>query len=326
VTWTSLVRAVASGSTVAKSGGCNGCADSGALSAQEIASGDGYLEFTTSNARWLRFVGLGSRNSGTTGGEIAFALRLHKGVAEVRESGAYRAATRFSGGDALKIAVSNGVVRYLKNNQVFYTSQVAPSYPLVADTALYESKAEVSNAVIAATTTGTAPAPEPSPSPSPSPTPTPGAATWTNLVNASLSGSVLWKSSGCDGCSDAGAVAAEQVASGGYVEFTVDEVTRLRYLGLASPGGSAATITMPWSLRVANGYVEVRESGTYRQDTSVTVGDVLRISVSGSQVSYAKNGTVFYTSTVTASSSLAVYARLNNLNATIASARIASGQ
>jgi hypothetical protein len=83
---------------------------------------------------------------------------------------------------------------------------------------------------------------------------------------------------------------------------------------------------MPWSLRVANGYVEVRESGTYRQDTSVTVGDVLRISVSGSQVSYAKNGTVFYTSTVTASSSLAVYARLNNLNATIASARIASGQ
>jgi hypothetical protein len=318
VTWTSLVKATASGSSVIKSGGCNGCADSGALSVQEIPSGDGYLEFTTADARRLRFVGLGARNTGTTGGEIKYALRLARGVAEVREGGSYRAEARFASGDALRIAVSGGVVQYSKNGQVFYTSQVAPTYPLVADTALYDAKADVSQAVIASSSADAgAPAPTPTPSPGSG-----GLVSWGGLINATLSGSLLYKSSGCDGCADAGAVAAQQVASGGYVEFTVDEVSRLRYLGLGAPGGNPTTVTMPWSLRVANGYAEVRESGAYRSDTPVAAGDVLRISVSGSSVTYSKNGGVFYSSATPASSTLAVYARLNSINATIASATV----
>ena len=52
----------------------------------------------------------------------SFALRLQGGIAEVRESGAYKSETSFQAGDTLRIAVENGTVKYSKNGAVFYTS------------------------------------------------------------------------------------------------------------------------------------------------------------------------------------------------------------
>ncbi|HEY9420514.1 MAG TPA: hypothetical protein VIW92_03795, partial [Thermoanaerobaculia bacterium] len=46
VIWTSLVNATASGGTLQKTGGCDGCPDAGAISQQQIASGDGAVLFT----------------------------------------------------------------------------------------------------------------------------------------------------------------------------------------------------------------------------------------------------------------------------------------
>jgi hypothetical protein len=153
VTWTSLVHAAVSGNVLKKSGGCSGCADSGALSQQQISSGDGYLEFTATDAAPLRFIGLGTRNTGTTGGEIKFALRMQSGVLEVREGGAYRMDTSFKTGDVIRIAVSGGKLVYSKNGTVFYSSTMTATYPLVADTAFYDANASISNAVMAGTST-----------------------------------------------------------------------------------------------------------------------------------------------------------------------------
>jgi RHS repeat-associated protein len=44
--------------------------------------------------------------------------------------------------------VEAGVVKYSKNGAVFYTSGVAPQYPLLADTSLYQTGAAVTNVVI----------------------------------------------------------------------------------------------------------------------------------------------------------------------------------
>src|SRR5439155_25396659 len=93
VSWTSVVNANASGNNLMKSGGCDGCADAGAVSAQQIPSGDGYVEFTTTESGTLRFIGLSSGNSGRSGEEIKFALRLQGGNAEVREKGTYKSET-----------------------------------------------------------------------------------------------------------------------------------------------------------------------------------------------------------------------------------------
>jgi hypothetical protein len=149
VSWTSVVNASATGNNLMKSGGCGGCADAGAVSVQRIPSGDGYVEFTVTENAKLRFVGLSSGNNGTSPDEIKFALRLQGGVAEVRESGAYRSDVRFAAGDTFRVAISGGKVQYSKNGSVFYTSSSAPSYPALVDTSLLDDGAEVWNARMA---------------------------------------------------------------------------------------------------------------------------------------------------------------------------------
>src|SRR5688500_19052313 len=60
---------------------------------------------------------------------------------------------------------------------------------------------------------------EPAPAPAPAPAPT-GTGAWTNPVNASVSGAVLKKISGCAGCADAGGVGSQPMSSGS-VAFSV---------------------------------------------------------------------------------------------------------
>jgi hypothetical protein len=117
----SLINVTVSGTTLMKTGGCDGCPDASAVSEQQV-TGNGVIEFTASEAGSLRFVGFGSGGVGIAAGDINFALRLQSGVVEVREAGAYRTETGFGPGDAFRITIEGGVVRYWKNGAVFYTS------------------------------------------------------------------------------------------------------------------------------------------------------------------------------------------------------------
>jgi hypothetical protein len=180
VVWTSLVNVTASGSNLQKTGGCDGCPDAGAVSQQQIASGDGYVELTASETGTLRAIGLSTGNPGTSLDEIKFALRLQSGTVEVRESGVYKADTGFAPGDLLRVSVSGGQVNYSHNGTVFYTSAVAPSYPLLVDTSLSSLNSTLTNVVISgAGSTGS--------SPSPSPTISSVAATNVTASSASIS-------------------------------------------------------------------------------------------------------------------------------------------
>ncbi|MBI4611879.1 MAG: hypothetical protein HY726_23050 [Candidatus Rokubacteria bacterium] len=149
VVWTSLVNATASGNSLQKTSGCDGCPDAGATSQQLITAGDGYVEFTASETSALRFAGLSTSNPGTSAAEIKFAIRLQSGVAEVHESGLYRAGTWFATGDVFRVALESGVVKYYQNGRLLYTSTLAPTYPLLLDTALFNRSATITNAVIA---------------------------------------------------------------------------------------------------------------------------------------------------------------------------------
>ena len=148
VVWTSLVNATASGGSLQKSGGCDGCDDAGAISQQQIASGDGAVTFTATETNTIRYVGLSHGNTDTRLTDIDFALRIGQGYAEVRENNVYRSDTPLAAGDTFKVAVEGGVVKYYKNGVVFYTSTVAPTYPLLVDTSLLSAGATVTNATI----------------------------------------------------------------------------------------------------------------------------------------------------------------------------------
>ena len=160
VIWNSLVNVSVGAIGMTKTSGCDGCQDAGAASTQILTSGDGYVEFVASEQQGLRDLGLSTGNSGTTESEIKHALRLDAGKIEVRESGVYKSDTPFVTGDLLRIAVNGGAVKYSKNGAVFYTSQVAPVYPLLVDVSMSSMSSTLNQAMVSFTTTSS-PTPPP---------------------------------------------------------------------------------------------------------------------------------------------------------------------
>jgi spore germination protein YaaH len=141
-----VTNATANGSTLVKSGGTPGLDDAGAVSAQELEAGDGWLEVTVAETQTFRFVGLAHPHSGTSASDIDFAFRLQAGRADLYERGAYRADNTVAVGDRLRVAVESGVVRFYENDALVYTSATAPSYPLVAAAALIDAGAGIASA------------------------------------------------------------------------------------------------------------------------------------------------------------------------------------
>jgi hypothetical protein len=163
VRWMSLINMDAVSGGLQKTNGCAGCPDASAVSEQELTSGA--LEFVASDSGSLRFVGLGSGGIGTGAGDINFAIRLQNGVAEVRESGAYKTEVAFNAGDTFRISIEGGTVHYAKNGGVFYTSGNA-GFGVRAHAVFFDMNAAVGNVVMsgsgqaaAATPVAAAPAP-----------------------------------------------------------------------------------------------------------------------------------------------------------------------
>ena len=323
VAWTNLVNATADGNSVTKTQGCDGCNDAGAISQQKITAGDGYAQFTAGATGPLRITGLTQSFAVSSPATIAWGVRFQGNVAEVREGGTYKADTSFVAGDVFRVAVQSGVVRYSKNGAVFYTSQLAPAYPLVLAAALSNRPSAVSNAMISgAAPSGTSG----SSGSSGSGSGTPANAVWSNPVNVTASGNSVTKTAGCDGCNDAGAVSQQQIAgANGYAQFTADASGLLRIAGLTPSFSLTNPASIAFAIRLQGNIAEVRESGAYRRDTTFAAGDVFRISVQAGVVSYAKNGTVFYTSSQASGSSLVFGVAIANVNGSIGNVIVASG-
>ena len=205
VTWINLVNVTANGNTVTKTKGCDGCYDAGAISQQRIMAGDGYTQFTAGATGPLRTAGLTASFALSSPATIAFGLRFQGNVAEVREGGVYRADTSFVAGDSFRVAVQSGVVSYSKNGTVFYTSTIAPAYPLVLAASLANMSGVVGGAMISgAPASGSSGFSSPSSSSGSGSsgsgsTSAPVSVAWSSPVNVAASGGSLTKSSGCDG-------------------------------------------------------------------------------------------------------------------------------
>lgn len=156
VVWTKLVKTTANGNSLQKTTGCDGCADAGAVSEEQLPSGSGYMEFTASETNTVRAIGLTSGTTGLAPNEIKFSFLFQPGgVAEIRESGQYRGDTPFVPGDVFRIAVQGGagpgIVRYYKNDKLLYRSSVTPQYPLVVSASLLAMYSTVNNVVLVRT-------------------------------------------------------------------------------------------------------------------------------------------------------------------------------
>jgi hypothetical protein len=149
------------------------------------------------------------------------------------------------------------------------------------------------------------------------PPPPPPMNGWTNPVNAAITTAGLQKTTGCDGCPDAGAVSAARLTAGdGKLEIGVGG-GGLRFVGLGRGAGLSSGVDLPFAFRLAGAIAEVREYGGYVAEIAVAPGDVLSIAIAGRRVQYAKNGVVFYTSTHQPSYPLSAVASLYAVGAVV---------
>src|SRR5262249_58893113 len=124
---------------------------------------------------------------------------------------------------------------------------------------------------------------------------------WTNAVGVSVSGNSLTKTA-ADGWGNAGAASVQSIVSGdGYLEFTASERTTYRMCGLARNDVNQDYPSIDFAIYLAaDGNVYVHELGAQRGNFGAyTAGDRLRVAIVGGVVKYSRNGTVFYTSSVT---------------------------
>jgi hypothetical protein len=316
VVWTSAVNMAVAGNTITKNGGCDGCGDAGAVSQQAIAPANGAVTFTVSPNAYLT-VGPGVGSPGTGAGEIAFGLRFYPGnLVEVRESGVYKADWTYPAGATHGVAVDGGVVKYLLNGAVKYTSTVPPTFPLLVDTSVWTLGGSVHDATIStAGGTGTPPGSGPEP------------VVWTSPVNAAVSGGTVTKSGGCDGCFDAGAVSQQTIASdSGSVTFTTPSGAFL-VAGLSNGNPGTSGTEIDFGLRFypgTPGIVEVRESGVYKWDWLNVPGATHTIALEAGVVKYYQNGELKYTSAVAPSLPLLLDTALGSADSAVQNAVMTS--
>jgi trimeric autotransporter adhesin len=149
VVWTDLVNATVCGTTLKKTGGCDGCLDSGAASRQRLSVEDSYLEFPVLENQLVRYIGLNTFSTTVYPTDILFSLKFVSGFVDVKEAGELRAEIPVAIGDVLRISVKSGVVSYAKNGTVFYVSEgteamTAPS--LQVDTSFINSGSTITDA------------------------------------------------------------------------------------------------------------------------------------------------------------------------------------
>ncbi len=108
---------------------------------------------------------------------------------------------------------------------------------------------------------------------------------------------------------DAGASSLQVLGASknGWIETTVKSTASTVWMfGFNNSDGGAAIAEMDYALNLNGINLTVYESNTSRGQvaTSVAVGDVLRVERTGTTVTYKRNGTVVYTSTVPSSTAL----------------------
>ncbi|MFL5600552.1 MAG: RHS repeat-associated core domain-containing protein, partial [Gemmatimonadaceae bacterium] len=152
---------------------------------------------------------------------------------------------------------------------------------------------------------------------------------FTNASGVNISGNTLTKT-GAAGW-NAGAVSTQTITSGdGYVEFTATETNLARMCGLGNgdSGQNYTDIEFAIQLTASDGTngVWIFESGTLRGNFGTySSGDKFRVAVESGVVKYKKNGTVFFTSSVTPTYPLLVDTSLYSTSSTVSNIVVASG-
>jgi hypothetical protein len=148
----------------------------------------------------------------------------------------------------------------------------------------------------------------------------------TNEVNVSVAGGNVTKNAG-GAAWNAGVTSVQSLSGSGLVEIQVASVSSVAYMfGLAqiNPGGIYTGID--YAIYVINNNIQIYELGTFKGNAGgISVNDILQVVVTGTTVTYVKNGTVVYTSLTSATFPLYFACSILNTGNTVSDIQIQSG-
>ena len=147
--WTALVNATPDGDSITKTSGCDGCEDAGAISVQQINSGNGYVQFDIGSQMIFGGGGLNHDNTGTSLNDLDFGFLFSQGHAEVIENGSYVGGdTTYVTGDVFRVSIVGSQIEYSKNGTILLITTASPTYPLFLDVTLGNIGDELTNAAV----------------------------------------------------------------------------------------------------------------------------------------------------------------------------------
>ena len=149
-TWTNMVNLAASGSTLTKKLGGDDW-NASAISNESVTSGNIAVEAIVDSLTDYKMFGLSHNDVAADFSDIDYAIDIQgDATLSVWESGIHvpeAGGAGFKIGDVFRVSVESGVVKYYQNGVSFYTSKVAPTYPLFADTSIWTQGAKLTVSV-----------------------------------------------------------------------------------------------------------------------------------------------------------------------------------
>lgn len=289
--------------------------NAGAISTKAISSGDGFVQLKAAAVK-SQACGLSNGDTSQDLDDIAFAFFLSDGNGTnggvyVYESGTYKGYFgSYTAGTTFKVAVESGAVKYYRNGVLLYTSAIAPTYPLLVDTALYTESSTLQEVKLSGTLVNSLPT---------------ELVAWTAVSTSTLtaSGNNLTKT-GSPGW-NAGAISNRAISSGnGFVEFTTGEAKN-KTCGLSRGNTNLDFDDIDYAFYLSDGNgttggIYVYEGGVYKgYYGSYTAGTTFRVAVEFGEIKYYVNGIKVYSHTITASPAypLLVDTALSDTGATI---------
>lgn len=149
VVWKNMVGTGAAGNTLTKTSP-NAGFESGASSIAAIQSGNGYAEFTVTQANVYWMAGLSNGDTDVSWQDIDYALYIcGNGWSYVFDDAGKHWIGPYTAGDTFRVEIQNGSVLYKQNGVTVYQHLTTPNYPLLLDTSMYTPNAVISNAILA---------------------------------------------------------------------------------------------------------------------------------------------------------------------------------
>lgn len=301
ILWDQVVTATASYLTPDLGSKLTHSATAGAQGAvaQKRITGDGYVKFKIPVTAKDVSIGFSTSNPDNAVASVGYAIQATGTTTSYRVlDPTHPVATplfsgTFAATDIFTLERIAGVVKYYKNSVLVATSAVASSGSVFVDASMvtasgtldgcrYGAALDAAQRVLWTETEKVV---------------------WnagTGVTAANVSGFGRLTKSGATTLWDAGSTSAKSIERAGTLSFRFGQTDKIMAVGLSAADGGITNTTIQFGLHaLGNGTVRVSESGTLQGTAqSFVVGDVFSVARANQVITYARNGVVFYTSTM----------------------------